>query len=72
MSQPALQPTVSSFLGEPSKKRSIDGRWVDAASAETFETIHPTTGAVSARTADADRADVDRAGTRIEQVRMRA
>ena len=54
MSQPALQPTVSSFLGEPSKKRSIDGRWVDAASAETFETIHPTTGAVSARTADAD------------------
>jgi acyl-CoA reductase-like NAD-dependent aldehyde dehydrogenase len=66
MSQPAMQipgvdPTVTSFLNGAPKRLLIDGKWVDAASGKTFETINPTTGEVLARVAEADTADVDRA-----------
>jgi acyl-CoA reductase-like NAD-dependent aldehyde dehydrogenase len=61
MSQPALQPSVSSFVSAPSKKMLIDGKWVDAASGKTFDTVNPATGEVLARVAEADRVDVDRA-----------
>ncbi|HRM73680.1 MAG TPA: aldehyde dehydrogenase family protein, partial [Paracoccus sp. (in: a-proteobacteria)] len=39
----------------------IDGRFVDAASGETFDSINPATGAVLTPVAACDAADVDRA-----------
>lgn len=42
-------------------KLLIDGKWVDAASGNTFETINPATGEVIAHVAEADKADVDKA-----------
>lgn len=39
----------------------IDGRFVDARSGETFDSINPATGAVLAQVAACDAADVDRA-----------
>ena len=61
MSQPAIQPTVTAFVNGAPKRLLIDGKWVDAQSGKTFETINPTTGDVLARVAEADAADVDRA-----------
>ncbi|MDO8630417.1 MAG: aldehyde dehydrogenase family protein [Phycisphaerales bacterium] len=43
------------------KKMFIDGKWVNAASGKTFETINPTTGDVICRVAEGDKADVDKA-----------
>ncbi|MGE3316477.1 MAG: aldehyde dehydrogenase family protein [Planctomycetaceae bacterium] len=42
-------------------KLLIDGKWVDAASGKTFETLNPATGEVIATVAEADKADVDKA-----------
>jgi aldehyde dehydrogenase (NAD+) len=42
-------------------KLLIDGKWVDATSGKTFETLNPATGEVIARVAEADKADVDKA-----------
>src|SRR5580704_2840267 len=42
-------------------KLLIDGKWVNAASGKTFETINPATGEVIAKVAEADKADVDKA-----------
>src|SRR5262245_16347150 len=42
-------------------KLLIDGKWVDAASGKTFETLNPATGEVIAKVAEADKADVDKA-----------
>jgi aldehyde dehydrogenase (NAD+) len=37
----------------------IDGKWLEAASGKTFETINPSTGAVLASVAEGDAADID-------------
>ena len=50
----------TSLAREP-KKLLIDGKWVAAASGETFETRDPATGEVLAEVASADAADIDRA-----------
>jgi aldehyde dehydrogenase (NAD+) len=42
-------------------KLLIDGKWVNAASGKTFETLNPSTGEVIAHVAEADKADVDKA-----------
>jgi aldehyde dehydrogenase (NAD+) len=42
-------------------KMLIDGKWVDAVSGKTFETINPATGEAIAHVAEGDKADVDRA-----------
>jgi aldehyde dehydrogenase (NAD+) len=42
-------------------KMLIDGKWVDAQSGRTFETINPATGDVIARVAEGEKPDVDRA-----------
>jgi acyl-CoA reductase-like NAD-dependent aldehyde dehydrogenase len=39
----------------------IGGKWVEAASGKTFDTINPSTGQVLAKVAEADAEDVDRA-----------
>ena len=49
-------------LSDPALLRGqayIDGKWVDAASGETFETINPATGEVLARVASCDQADAE-------------
>ena len=48
----AVRPQAQAFIG---------GRYVDAASGETFECINPATGRVIAQVASCDRTDVDRA-----------
>jgi phenylacetaldehyde dehydrogenase len=52
---------VAQFLRGGPKKLFIGGRWVDAASGRTFDTIDPATGEVLARVAEAGPEDVDRA-----------
>src|ERR1700722_16060529 len=42
-------------------KLLIDGKWLNAASGKTFETINPATGEVIAHVAEGDKADVDKA-----------
>jgi aldehyde dehydrogenase (NAD+) len=42
-------------------KMFIDGKWVDASSGKTFETLNPATGDVIAHVAEGDKADVDKA-----------
>ncbi len=49
------------FLDGKPKKLMIGGRWVDAASGETFETLNPVNGKVLAQIAMGEAADVDRA-----------
>jgi acyl-CoA reductase-like NAD-dependent aldehyde dehydrogenase len=52
---------VASFLKGQPKKLFIGGRWTDASSGKTFESIDPATGDVLARVAEAGADDVDRA-----------
>src|SRR5688572_306056 len=50
------------FIATDTPKRLlIDGKWVEAASGKTFQTINPSTGEVLARVAEGDREDIDRA-----------
>ncbi len=49
------------FLDGKPKRMLIDGKWVEAASGQTFETINPSTGEVLARIAEGDSEDIDRA-----------
>jgi len=49
---------VAQFLTAP-KKLLINGRWVAAASGKSFEVRNPATGAVIARVAEGEKADVD-------------
>ncbi len=55
-----LDRSVESFVRGP-RKMLIDGKWVDAASGKTFETLNPATGEVLARVVEGDAEDVDRA-----------
>ncbi|HET7419490.1 MAG TPA: aldehyde dehydrogenase family protein [Candidatus Dormibacteraeota bacterium] len=52
---------VSAFLKAQPKRLLIGGKWVDAASGKTFESLDPATGDVVARVAEAGAEDVDRA-----------
>src|SRR2546427_4401177 len=52
---------IAAFLKGQPKKLFIGGRWVEAASGKTFETVNPATGEVLARVAAGDAEDVDRA-----------
>jgi aldehyde dehydrogenase (NAD+) len=49
------------FLDGKPKRMLIDGRWVDAASGKTFQTVNPSTGEVLATVAEGDSEDIDRA-----------
>src|SRR5436189_5738525 len=55
-----LQSAVERFVGTPVRKMLIDGKWVEAASGKTFETLNPATGQVLARVAEGDKEDIDR------------
>jgi aldehyde dehydrogenase (NAD+) len=49
------------FLDGKAKRLLIDGKWLEAASGKTFETLNPATGAVLAHVAEGDAEDIDRA-----------
>src|SRR5579875_1601265 len=49
------------FLTGKPKRMFIDGKWVEAASGKTFDTINPSTGEVLAAVAEGDAEDIDRA-----------
>src|SRR2546428_13089517 len=48
-------------MAMPQLRNYIDGRWVDAATRETFEDIDPATGELIATVTKSSGADVDRA-----------
>jgi phenylacetaldehyde dehydrogenase len=60
MKEPPISRPVSQFLGTPGKLL-IDGKWVPAASGQTFEVKNPATGATIAHVAEGDKADIDAA-----------
>jgi len=39
-----LHPALLAFLKNQPKRMLIDGKWVEAASGKTFETVNPATG----------------------------
>lgn len=49
------------FLDDRPKRLLIDGKWVEAVSGRTFETINPATGEVLAQVAEGGAEDIDRA-----------
>lgn len=49
------------WIARGPKKLLIDGKWVEGLSGKTFETLNPASGAVLARIAQAEPADVDAA-----------
>ncbi|MFC0450029.1 aldehyde dehydrogenase family protein [Rhodococcus jostii] len=58
------EPPTSSFLENTEVQNMlIDGRWTAASAGETFDTFNPATGALLARVASGQKADVDRAVT---------
>ena len=56
-----LLKTRHPFLNDKPKRMLIDGKWVEAASGKTFESINPSTGEVLATVAEGDAEDIDRA-----------
>ena len=55
-----LSPAVSDFISR-TQKLYIDGKWVEAASGKTFDSIDPATETVICKVAEGDAEDVDRA-----------
>jgi aldehyde dehydrogenase (NAD+) len=49
------------FLDGKPKRMFIEGKWVEAASGKTFDSINPSTGEVLAQVAEGDSEDIDRA-----------
>ena len=49
------------FLDGKTKRLLIDGKWLEAASGKTFDSINPATGEVLAKVAEGDAEDIDRA-----------
>ena len=56
-----VEPSVEQFDIAPLRKMLIDGKWVEAASGKTFDTLDPASGKELARVAEGDAEDVDRA-----------
>ena len=55
-----IRPANAAFLARP-QRLLIDGRWVEAASGQTFEVRDPSSDQVIARVAQGERPDIDRA-----------
>jgi acyl-CoA reductase-like NAD-dependent aldehyde dehydrogenase len=56
-----VEQTRHPFLDGKTKRLLIDGKWVEAASGKTFESINPATSEVLAMVAEGDAEDIDRA-----------
>src|SRR5436190_16101730 len=63
---------VTRFLASQPFKLFIGGKWVDAKSGKTFETLDPGEGKVLAKVAAGDAADVDAAVAAAEQAFRRS
>ncbi|MFB9122945.1 aldehyde dehydrogenase family protein, partial [Paraburkholderia dipogonis] len=59
----AARAKALAWINQGTKRLLIGGRWVDAASGKTFETINPATEQLLCHVAEADHADVDAAVT---------
>jgi aldehyde dehydrogenase (NAD+) len=57
----AAQHARHPFLDGKPKRMLIDGKWLEAASGKTFDSINPATGELLARVAEGDAEDIDRA-----------
>jgi acyl-CoA reductase-like NAD-dependent aldehyde dehydrogenase len=64
-----LVPAARAFLAR-TPALFIGGRWVPAASGETFATHNPADGSVLAQIAAGDSDDVDRAATAIQRLEL--
>ncbi len=60
VSAPTLDLNVSKFVSR-TQKLLINGKWVEAASGQTFPTYNPATGDTLSRVAEGDKEDIDRA-----------
>ena len=56
-----VQTTRHPYLDGKPKRMYIDGKWLEAASGKTFDSINPSTGEVLASVAEGDAKDIDRA-----------
>lgn len=56
-----IQTTRHPYLDGKPKRMYIDGKWLEAASGKTFDSINPSTGEVLASVAEGDAEDIDRA-----------
>ncbi len=56
-----IQQARHPFLDGAVKRLLIDGKWVEAVSGKTFNSVNPATGEVLARVAEGDAEDIDRA-----------
>ena len=56
-----LSPAPHPFLDGKPKRLLIDGRWTEAASGKTFDSVNPSTGEALASVAEGGREDIDRA-----------
>jgi aldehyde dehydrogenase (NAD+) len=58
-----IQQARHPFLDGAVKRLLIDGKWVEAASGKTFDSLNPATGVVLAKVAEGDAEDINRAVT---------
>ena len=56
---PGAKPNKAAAPAVPDQQMLIGGRWVNAVSGKTFETLNPATGEVTCRVAEGDKADID-------------
>jgi aldehyde dehydrogenase (NAD+) len=56
---PGAKPNKAAAPAVPDQQMLIGGRWVNAVSGKTFETLNPATGEVICRVAEGDKADID-------------
>src|SRR5439155_18976568 len=56
-----VHPKAAEFLAAPGTQLLIAGKWLPAASGETFPVENPATGGIIGRAAAGDRRDVDAA-----------
>ena len=61
-SAPAISSTLAAWLAKP-KNNLIGGKWVPAASGNTFDVFNPADGSIIARVPNSQREDIDRAVT---------
>jgi len=59
--QTSVEPAVRNFIGARTRPMLIGGKWVEAASGETFTTYNPATEEPLAKVTAGDKEDVDRA-----------
>jgi len=65
-----IAPPVADFIRSRTRRMLIDGKWVEAASGETFTTVDPATEEPLAEVAAGDREDLGRLGLPAEEAEV--